>query len=298
MKRTPLPPLNSLRAAEAIGRNGTLLRTADELNVTPGAVSQQLKTLEQFLGLELFARTEKGMIPTEAGQRLLPGLSDAFTRIRDSIAAATRQDENVLTVTTGVIFAGKWLVPRLGRFRDRHPEIDIRISTDNRLTSFDRDDVDIGVRFGRGGWEGLRVHKLLEQQMLPVCAPSLKDRFREPADIARGPRIVDSLSFFAWQDWLDAAGTDEPLSGQEITFSDGYLALEAAMAGHGAMLGWPVIIQDALRNGDLIEPFKICAPTPYAYWLVSSESRWNRQTVRAFRNWIIEEVKSFTSQTG
>ncbi|AUG54478.1 LysR family transcriptional regulator [Thalassospira marina] len=293
MAHSPLPPLNSLRAAEAIGRLGTLQKAAAELNVTAGAISQQIKTLEQFLGIGLFDRTEKGMVPTAAGARLLPGLSTGFAHIRGGVDAALERDDNVLTVTSGVVFAGKWLVPRLGRFRERHPGIDIRLSTDNHLTAFDHDDVDLGIRFGRGDWPGVRAIKLLDQQILPVCAPSLAERFKKPGDIARGPRIVDAQSMFVWQDWLDIAGVNHPIEGTEIRYSDAYLALEGAMAGHGAMLGWPVVVQDALKNGDLIEPFNICAPTPFAYWLVSSERRWNRPLVRQFRDWIMEEMLLF-----
>ena len=168
-----LPSLNALQAAEAVGRLGSLSRAAAALGVTPSAVSHRLRGLEQQLGLGLFERGEAGLAPTAAGRRLLPGLSEGFQRIAAAVAEATAQERGTVTVTCGLAFAAKWLVPRLVGLAARHPELEVRLVTTSRLVEFDREDIDLGIRFGRGRWPGLKAELVAPQPLIPVASPSI-----------------------------------------------------------------------------------------------------------------------------
>ncbi|OAP40778.1 LysR family transcriptional regulator [Sinorhizobium glycinis] len=283
--------LNGLRAVEAAGRLGSLAAAAEELGVTPGAVSQQIAKTEAQLGRTLFERLPRGLVPTEAGRLLLVRLSSAFAELAEAVAGARRRDESVLTVSVAPVFAARWLVYRLNHFADRYPEIRLRIDATTKLANLDTSDVDLAIRVGAGHWPGVRAELLLEQEVFPVCSPALAAGLREPADILSLPAVIDEHAMFSWEVWLKAAG----LSGAEMTvrhtFNDASLALDAAIAGQGVMIAWQTLAGYAVMKGSLVAPFGIRAKTGFGHYFVTSASRRESKAALAFKQWVREEVE-------
>ncbi|MGK9169469.1 LysR family transcriptional regulator [Inquilinus limosus] len=287
-----LPSLNALQAAEAVGRLGSLSRAAAALGVTPSAVSHRLRGLEQQLGLGLFERGESGLTPTAAGRRLLPGLSEGFQRIAAAVEEATAQERGAVTVTCGLAFAAKWLVPRLVGLAARHPELEVRLVTTSRLVEFDREDIDLGIRFGRGHQLGLRAELVAPQPLLAVATPSVAAALADPGQAAAVPLIEDEQSLFGWDSWLAAGGPAALAGHPRRRFPDASLAVEAALAGHGVWLAWPLLVEDALQSGRLVRALPDTIEAGLGYWLVSTPARWRRPDVIRFRSWLMESLRS------
>ena len=298
-----LPPLNALRAFEAAARHLSFTRAADELAVTQTAISHQIKGLEARLGVQLFRRLPRGLVLTEEAQLFLPAIRDAFDRIAAATERLTReQGSGVLTLSTLPSFAGKWLVPRLGRVRQAHPEIDLRISASLRLVDFDRDNVDVAIRSGRGHYPGLRVDRLFTEEVFPVCSPRLLAEgphpLRTPDDLRHHVLLHDldpGQVVFAdatepWRRWLAAAGVDGVDVERGPLFEDTHLLLDAAIAGHGVALGRSAIAAADLAAGRLVRPFEVSLPFGLAYYLVCPEASAERPKVRAFREWLLAEA--------
>src|SRR3954471_7049645 len=192
-----LPPLNAIRAFEAAARHLSFTRAAEELNVTQAAISHQLKGLEDVLGLPLFRRMNRSLMLTEAGQSYLPPLRDALDQIADATAKLKASDSGgTLDISTLASFAAKWLVPRLPRFQERHPQIDVRLSTSSHMVDFTQQEVDVAIRFGRGGWPGVRAERLLTEDVFPVCAPCLLaggKSLKTPEDLANFPLLHEDF---------------------------------------------------------------------------------------------------------
>ncbi|AWM24121.1 LysR family transcriptional regulator [Sinorhizobium fredii USDA 205] len=283
--------LNGLRAVEAAGRLGSLAAAAEELGVTPGAVSQQIAKTEAQLGRALFERLPRGLVPTDAGRLLLVRLLSAFAELAEAVAEARRRDESVLTVSVAPVFAARWLVYRLNRFADRHPEVRLRIDATTKLVNLDTSDVDLAIRVGAGHWPGVRAELLLEQEVFPVCSPALAAGLREPADILTLPAVIDEHAMFSWEVWLKAVG----LSGAEMTvrhtFNEASLALDAAIAGQGVMLAWQTLAGYAVVKGSLVAPFGVRAKTGFGHYFVTSASRREGKAALAFKRWVREEVE-------
>ena len=206
-----LPPLNALKAFEAAARHESFTRAAEELFVTQGAVSHQVKALEAELGVKLFNRERQRLVITEAGRQYLTILRDAFDRIAvGTERLLQRQNSGALTISTSPDFAAKWLVNRLGRFAEAHPSIDLRVSATLHHVDFAREDVDLAVRHGDGSWPGLDVVRLSAEHLFPVCSPKLlsgRNRLAKPADVLRFPLIhVDDRK--DWSKWLDGSRCD------------------------------------------------------------------------------------------
>jgi len=205
------PPLNALRVFEAAARHLSFTRAAQELNVTQAAVSHQVKALEDWLGLKLFRRLNRSLLLTDAGQAYLPTVRDGFQRLIDGTDRLRRLERGgVLTVTAVASFVAKWLMPRLGRFRQRHPDLDVRISTEVRMVDFSREDIDMGIRYGGGGWPGLRIDHLLSEDVFPVCSPRLLEGMHpltRPDDLRHHTLLHDDMRE-DWRMWLMAAGVE------------------------------------------------------------------------------------------
>ncbi|MCA1366576.1 LysR family transcriptional regulator [Bradyrhizobium sp. BRP14] len=291
MKELNTIHLNGLRAAEAVGRLGSLAAAADELGVTPGAISQQIAKTEAQLGRTLFERSPRGLVVTDSARPLMMRLSNAFAELAEAVAQVRRRDESVLTVSVAPVFAARWLVYRLNRFAERHPEIRLRIDATTRLANLETSDVDLAIRVGAGGWPGVRSELLLEQEVFPVCSPALAAGLRVPADILKLPAVIDEHAMFSWEVWLKAAG----LSGAQMTvrhtFNDASLALDAAIAGQGVMIAWQTLAGYAVMKGSLVAPFGIRAKTGFAHYFVTSASRRESAAVIAFKQWVREEVE-------
>ena len=291
MKNLASVHLNGLRALEAVARLGSLQAAAEELGVTVGAISQQVIKAEAQLGRPLFDRTPKGLVATEAGGPVLARLGEGFASLSQAVAMARHHDETVLTVSVAPIFAARWLVHRLHRFAERHPEIRLRIDATTQLINPAASDVDIGIRVGTGAWPGVRAELLLEQQIFPVVAPQLAAGLARPADLIGVPAVIDAHAMFSWEIWLRAAG----LSGAQIearhVFNDASLCLDAAIAGQGAMLAWQTLAAFALAQKCLIDPFGIRVKTGFGHYFVTAEGVREAKKVTAFKAWIREELQ-------
>lgn len=303
-----LPPLNALRAFEAAARHLSLTKAAAELHVTPGAISQQVKALEDYLGVQLFRRLNRALLLTETGQASLPALRDAFDRLAQAVETLRVHDaEQPLTVSVAPSFAAKWLVPRLDRFREVHPEIDVRIDASNRLVDLVREGVDIGIRYGLGHYPGMRVDPLLSEEVFPVCAPQLlkgPHPLRVPADLRWHTLLhIDWVSGFEtwpdWRMWLLSAGISDIDPTHGPRFSHASMAIQAAVEGHGVTLGGSVLVEDDLATGRLVKPFQLSCPVAFGYYLASPATSAHHRRVVAFREWMIAEVanKNTTRET-
>lgn len=297
-----LLPLNGLRAFEAAARHLSFVKAAEELSVTPAAVSQQVKALEERLEVPLFRRVTRGLRLTQAGRDLLPGLTEGFDRIAEAVAqVVTPADDGVLSVSALPSFSAAWLVPRLQGFADAHPEVRLTLLATTSVSDFQSDGADLAVRHAARQPEGVESELLLGETIFPVCAPVFAERhgLRRPDDLRGVPlfRTVypDGTPDDSWELWLREAGVRD-LDWSRVTgtaYSESTVALQAAIAGQGVLMGRSLLATDALRRGLLVAPFGLSLPSPYSYWLV-----WPRRTARrkafiAFRTWLRGEVNAF-----
>ncbi len=289
-----LPPLNALRAFEAAARHLSFTQAAGELNVTQAAISHQVKALEERLGVVLFRRLNRALLLTDAGQAYLPAVRAAFDQIAEATERLYAQEaRGTLTVSVLPSFAAKWLVPRLGRFRDACPEIDVRVSPSLHLVDFSREDVDVALRYGRGDWPGMRIDRLMTEDIFPVCSPRLLDGpnpLRAPADLARHTLLHDE-DHGSWRMWLAAAGVDgvDPTHG--TVFTDSGMLVQAAVEGQGVALARSALAAADLAAGRLVKPFDVTLPASFAYYVVCPEASAERPKVRAFRDWVLAEAR-------
>src|SRR5258708_10498823 len=271
MKRS-LPPLNGLRAFEAAARHMSFTDAADELSVTQAAISHQVRGLEQRLGLKLFVRRNRSLLLSEAGQAYLPAVRSAFDQLNEATEKLLQKDRGGhLTVTTTASFATKWLVPRLGGFQRANPEIDVRISTNTGLVDFSREDVDIGIRYGRGQWANLVAERLVGEDIMPVCAPSVvkgPNALRKPADLKRFTLLHIGTFPDDWQVWLTAAGVKGVDATRGVTFDNSIVAYQAATDGLGVALGRNPRVAAALKAGPLAAPLAFKMPSEPAHYVV------------------------------
>jgi LysR family transcriptional regulator, glycine cleavage system transcriptional activator len=288
-----LPSLNALKAFEAAARHQSFTRAAEELCVTQGAVSHQVKALELDLGIKLFNRERQRLIITDAGREYLTVVRDALDRIAvGTERLLQRQSSGVLTVSTSPDFAAKWLVNRLGRFADVHPSIDLRISATLHHVDFAREDVDIAVRHGDGNWPGLDVVRLSNENLFAVCSPKLlagRNRLAKPADVLKFPLIhLDDRK--DWAKWLDAAGveTDEPARGPVLNRAS--MVIDAAIDGQGIALARTTLAASDLINGRLVRPFSEELRLSKTYWIICPKVTTTLPKIVTFRDWLLAEA--------
>jgi LysR family glycine cleavage system transcriptional activator len=295
-----LPPLTALKAFEAASRLMSFQAAAEELAVTPAALSYQIRQLEDHLGLKLFNRLNRAVELTEHGRLMRPGIHEAFEQMHRTMRQLRRrQQTNVLTIAAGPAFTAKWLSPRLYRFIGRHPNIDARISASVAKSDLETDDIDVAIRFGPGVYAGHHSVKLLDEFMTPLCAPSLLEGpnpLRSPEDLEHHTLIHDEThqGFFilqSWADWLNAAGVtnvDPNKSGLHFNVADH--ALDAAAGGGGVVLGRTSLAEPDMRAGRLVAPFELRMKTDYSFYLICLESRKDEPAIAAFRNWMQDEI--------
>ena len=294
-----IAPLNALRAFEAAARHLSFTKAAEELHVTPAAISHQIKALEEHCGAPLFRRLTRSLLLTDQGQAALPVLREGF----DMLAAASLQlsrarDDNVLTVSAAPSIAGKWLVSRLERFRQRHPDIDVRLDATNRVTDFDRDGVDLVIRYGGGNYPGLHVESLLSTSVFPVCSPELLENgppLNVPDDLVHHTLLhVDwtsqNATWPSWRMWLLAAGVKGVDVERGPRFNDAGLVMQTAIAGQGVALATDVLAIDDLAAGRVVRLFEICVPVDFGYHIVIPRERAKIPKVAAFTAWLQEEA--------
>lgn len=293
-----LPPLNAIRAFEAAARHLSFSKAAEELHVTPAAISQQIKSLEQHLGAPLFHRLNRALTLTEAGSSLLPGASDGLDILAVSWRRVRQQEAGSLDVNTSPGFAAKWLIPRLDRFHTIHPDIEVRITASMELVDFDRDEVDVGIRFGAGGYEGLEEELLMAEEVIPVCSPKLLEGehpLRTPEDLKYHQFLHDGSHLPGvmkpdWHMWLAAMGIEGIEPNYGMTFTPWTMVMQAAIEGQGVALGRRTLCAADLEAGRLVNPFDLSLPISFAHRLVYLPGALSRPKVKAFRDWIMDET--------
>lgn len=301
-----LPPLNALRTFEAASRLGSFTKAARELHVTPAAVSHQIRALEEHLGVTLFRRTTRSLALTDQAAVAAEALREAFDRIGQTVELLRSSEKGgVLSISVTPAFATRWLVARLARFQKLHPRMHLRISASPSPVDFDQEDVDVAVRIGRGGFDGVIAAKLFHEWLAPVASPAFlrQHALRKPADIARVPVLHDDSMRRAgrpqgWKEWFRTAGAPVPESLRGTHFDDGNLALQAAAAGGGVALGRLVYAADDLVAKRLRIVMRPEIEMDIAYYLLVPETRASRPAVVAFRTWIEAEAAGFRLSLG
>ena len=290
-----LPSLHALHVFEVAARLGSFTKAAAELCVTQTAVSHQIKQLEDELGALLFRRTGRGLLLTPAGQAWQAELSFVFGRLRDAnrrLRARPSSERPVVSLTTIPSFGARWLVPRLGGFLARHPDLDLRISTTEAVVDFALEPIDVGIRFGHGRYPGLYCEKLLDDFFLAVAAPNKAARLKKPRDLLQQTLLFDDHED-AWNRFFALVDLTPSPRARHHQLTDSGMLVEAAARGQGVALARWSLIQDELREGRLCALFPDVAPlsVEHAYYLVGLRETFRRPEVAAFRDWLLSETK-------
>ncbi len=290
-----LPPLNALRTFEAAARFESFNRAAEELHVTPSAVSHQIRTLEEYLGVTLFRRLTRQIKLTPEGRAYLAPIRDALEQIRIATEQLARAgDAGPLTISSAPAFAAGWLMPRLNDFQLRHPEIEVRLTAAVELVDFARSDVDVGIRTGKGEWPGLRAHRLMREELVPVCSPALLDGpnpLARPEDLRHATLLHELPRLGQWRTWLSAAGVEGIDAERGPKFQNAAMAVEAAVSGLGVAIADRSLAEGHLQEGRLVAPFDIKLPSKHAYYLVYPEQRAGDPKIAAFSAWLVAAIE-------
>jgi LysR family transcriptional regulator, glycine cleavage system transcriptional activator len=308
------PGLRSLRAFDAAARHLSFTKAADEIGVTPAAISNQIKEMEEQLGVSLFIRTSRSMRLTREGEILRIAAAESLETLVAALHRIKRlENRNQIRVSSTPSVAAKWLVPRLDGFLEAWPGADVRIDVSNTLVDFDRDDVDVAIRFGAGRYPGLRADLLFNDTLSPVCSPSLitKDKpLKTPRDLLRHTLIhldwqAQGSPWPNWRMWMQAAGIKDFDDKRGLHFGQTSLTIQAAIDGQGVALGDSNLVADDLATGRLVKPFELSlkAPDSFSYFVITRMDTSGAPLVNAFRDWCLTEAAqaedriSATSQT-
>jgi LysR family glycine cleavage system transcriptional activator len=291
-----LPPLTATKVFEAAARHENFTRAAAELGMTQAAVSYQIRLLEERLGFPLFLRSRRRVTLSEAGRRAAPLVGRAFDLLDDAFGSILADDGSVLAISTTQTLASNWLAPRLGRFQIAHPDLAVRLNTENRMIDFAREEVDVGIRTtsGPATWPGLRAHFLFRLYSTPLASPDFLDlhSIERPEDLLRAPRLSPDDDW--WCHWFAAAGV--AVAGEArpsgIRFDTQAMEGQAAMAGAGIGMMTPMYWRPELASRRLVQPFDLISLQGSAYWLVYPEHRRNQPKIRAILDWTLAEVEA------
>jgi len=284
--------LTGLRAIEAVARLGSLSAAARELGVTPGALSQRISRTEAQLGRPVFDRGGAGLKLNELGRDMVIRLSRGLAELSAAAMLADPAQNDLLNVSVAPLFASRWLIWRLPGFTETRPDIRIRLEPVSQMVTPGIGGVDIGLRVGRGEWPGLRAEKLLDQRVMPVCAPALAKHIHEPADLLRLPILRENECLAGWRDWLAPHGIDPSGIPDGPTFADGGLCLDAAISGQGIFMAWETLASDALARGQITAPLSGRAATGNSYWFVTAAEARRKPAITHFRNWLRAELNA------
>jgi LysR family glycine cleavage system transcriptional activator len=286
-----LPPLNAVKAFEAAARHLSFTRAAEELFVTQAAVSHQIKALEDFLGLKLFRRKNRSLLLTEEGQSYFLDIKDIFIELGEATnRLLARSAVGSLTVSMSPSFAIQWLVPRLAKFSEKNPDIDVRIKAVDSNANSLTDDVDVAIYYGQGNWPGLRADKLRNEVLIPVCSPLLLNSAKplaQPSDLKFHTLLHDS-NRQDWQAWFRQCGVSDINVNQGPIFSHSSLVLQAAVHGQGVALGYSVLARPDIKAGRLVCPFSEVLVSKEAYYLVCQQNHSEIGKISAFREWMLD----------
>lgn len=296
-----LPPLNALKAFEAAARHLSFTKAAEELFVTQAAISHQIKSLEDFLGLKLFLRRNRSLLLTDEGQSYFQDIRQTFIAMTESTERLIAKGaKGTLTVSMQPSFAIHWFIPRLSLFTDLHPEIDVRVKAVDADDDTLVDDVDVAIYYGNGHWPGLQLYKLHTEYRIPVCSPALlaDKSLATPNDLSH-VQLLHDISRRDWSRWLSQTGVTIPNAGQGPIFSHSTMVLQAALLGQGVALGHSLLTRQDIHQGRLVCPFPQILLSNNAYYLATEEGRDGLGKVAAFRDWMIslmrEEEQAFKS---
>ncbi|MBZ0261206.1 MAG: transcriptional regulator GcvA [Hyphomicrobiales bacterium] len=296
------PGLRSLRAFDAAARHLSFTRAASDMGVTPAAISHQIKELEEQIGVSLFARTSRSMRLTREGEILLAAAVESLDSLNRALQRIRKlKNTRQLKVSASPSIGAKWLVPRLDRFLAEVPGADVRIDVSAAVLDFDRDDIDIAIRFGNGKYPGLRSDLLFQDQVFPVCSPVLITRdkpLKTPRDLIQHHQLIhldweaQGLPWPNWRMWMLAAGIRDFDDAAGLHFSQTSLAVQAAINGQGVALGDSNLVADDLAAGRLVKPFELSlrAPPQFAYHVISPIETADTPMVKAFREWALREA--------
>lgn len=289
-----LPPLKSLRAFEAAARHLSFTRAADELFVTQAAVSHQIKSLEDFLGVQLFIRRNRQLLLTDEGQNYWPKIRDIFEILSNATEEIKAQRASgALTVSVVPTFATVWLVPRLSKFQQLYPDIEVRLKASDEKVDFVREDVDIAIYYDTGDYPGMHSETLLSERLTPLCAPSLLEGdkpLKHPQDLKQHILLHDGTTE-DWRRWLKFAGVRGINLNHGPVFSHTAMVQQAAIYGQGIAMGHIVLSQSDVQAGRLVQPFELMMESDYSYDIVCPQESAQRPKVKAFTDWILETVK-------
>lgn len=302
------PGLRSLRAFNAAARHLSFTRAADEMGVTPAAISHQIKELEDQIGVALFTRTSRSMVVTREGDILSTAAAESLETLARAVKRIKRlENRKVLKVSASPSIAAKWLVPRLDRFLDQAPGAEVRVDVSTTALDFERDDVDIAIRFGQGRYPGLKSDLLFMDKIFPVCSPRIITKEKplaHPKDLLRHTLIhldyeAQGIVWPNWKMWMLAAGINDFDDKRGLHFGQTALTVQAAIDGHGVALGDSNLVADDLASGRLVKPFELSlrAPSQFAYHIVSPLDTSQNPLVEAFRQWALSEAKETTSKS-
>ena len=285
-----LPPMQALRAFEAAARERSLTRAADSLNVTHGAISHQIKSLESDLGVRLVERSGRGIRLTDEGERFASRVRAAFAELTTAVHEITaRSNPRLLRVSVVPSFAARWLLPRIRNFLAAYPDVDLDVRSNIVNIDFQRDDADIAIRYGHGDWPGVTAEHLLDDWFFPVCSPNIANGVpAHPEDLAHYTLLRSEDE--PWKPWFEAAGLDWPEPTRGPIFNDSGNGLHAAAAGHGIALARTSLLAHDLRNGILVRLFDVVAPAPRNFWLVYPPRTANTAKLALFRQWLRDEI--------
>ncbi|MBX3620498.1 MAG: transcriptional regulator GcvA [Rhizobacter sp.] len=289
-----LPPLSALPCFEAAARLLSFSRAAEELSLTPGAISRAVKHLEQQLDVQLFERGTRTVRLTEVGEPYAQAVRQALEQLAAATATATsRHSASTLNVSTSDGLAGRWLVPRLYRFHRAHGDIDVRVSTTGKLVSFLGDGIDLAIRYGSGQYAGLTSEFLTGEDVFPVCSPKLlkgPHPLRKPEDLRHHTLIRDAYPI-DWAAWLASAGVKGVNASRGLTFDSYTFAVQAAVQGEGVVLGRTMLVADDLAAGRLVQPFRHALKARSSFFLVYPPEAIRQRKVRLFRDWLMAEMR-------
>ncbi|HYI64888.1 MAG TPA: LysR substrate-binding domain-containing protein [Allosphingosinicella sp.] len=288
-----LPPLSAVRVFEAAARRQNFTQAAAELGMTQAAVSYQIRLLEERLGVPLFARVKGRVSLTDAGRRIAPLVASAFETLGDAFSGLVAEDQALLSISTAQTFATTWLAPRLGEFQVRHPDLAVRLATDNRIVDFSTGEFHAAIRMGRGDWPGLKCHFMFRLHFSPICSADFAARHRleRPEQLLDLPRLSPGDRW--WRDWFAAAGVEarEGAADPGVTLDNQVMEANAALAGAGCALMTPMLWRRDLESGRLVQPFGQIYLSGRAQWLVYPEGRRNQPKIAMFRDWLLNEIE-------
>ena len=295
--RRVIPPLNALKAFESAARHASFTRAAEELSISQAAISHQIKALEEWFETPLFTRAPRAVELTPAGRAYAEVLTKAFNLFAEGTRACLQQQSSsILSVSVLGSIASLWLLPRINHFRAARPDIRVRIVSMDHFADFVSDGVDVEIRYGDGNWPDLHVAKMREEDIFPVCSPSLLKGgipLEKPEDLKKH-NLIHDVMVMDWREWLEHAGLGHLDIDTQVgvEFNRSHLVVNAAIAGYGVALGRGALVESALADGRLVRPFEHSVRSPFAYYVVAPHASKTRRNVRAFALWLLQQCGS------